>query len=212
MTLTDRFHISQGLDVLTPKSGNAYPIPCDEWKFLKGKLQQISAGGWSYQDTASLLAGVALSTFVTILTDKLPPSSPQSQARVIAWSVVAVSTICSSVCFFFAREKKKLRSTHVIDVITQMELIEHRYEVEEDTGSPPLTILSARYGSGESYCDVTDTLMKRLEKPGLHIRVDNDLVPADPSPGDLKELVVEYELNGQRHSKKVVQREMLSIP
>lgn len=121
------FHISQGLDVLTPKSGDAYPIPCDEWEFLKDKLGQVSEPPWLYQNASSLLGGVGLATLVTIIMGLLPPLA-QSHALVIAWAVVAVMIICSLACLHFAKEQRKMRSVHVSDVIKQMQIIERRYE------------------------------------------------------------------------------------
>lgn len=215
MTETGGFRISQGLDVLAPKSGNAYPIPCDEWEFLKGKLRQVSTSPWIYQTAASLFGGVGITTLVTILTGTLPPP-PQSQALVIAWAVVAVSTVCAFACFFFADQQRGMRSVHVADVITQMELIERRYERLEGTAvqaslKTTLTIVSARYGIAGRYSDVTSVLAQRVDMSGLRVIVGNHLAP-DPCPGIPKELVVEYDHNGQRCSKTVAENDTLSIP
>jgi hypothetical protein len=210
MTETGAFRISQGLDVLPPKSGNAYPIPCDEWQFLKNKLRQVSTTPWGYQSAASLLGGVGIGTFVTILTGALP-SGPQSQARVIAWAVVIVSILCGLACLFFAKEQRKMRSVHVSDVITQMELIERRFEVAVGVTETILIILLARYGAASTYSDVTSVLAQRVDGSGLHVIAGNHLTP-DPCPGIPKELIVDYKHNGQRHSKTVAEGEMLSIP
>ena len=138
MNDTSGFHISLGLDVLTPKSGNAYPIPCDDWDFLKGKLRQVSEPPWVYQNAAPLLFGVGLATLATIITGTLPPLSSSSQAIVIAWAIVAVTSTCGLVCLHFAKEQKKMRSAHVADVIVQMEIIERRYVQPEIAGSKPV--------------------------------------------------------------------------
>jgi len=213
MTETGGFRISQGLDVLAPKSGNAYPIPCDEWEFLKGKLRQVSTQPLIYQTAGSLLTGAGISTFVTILIGTLPPLS-QSPARVIAWAVVVVEMICAA-CFFFAHQQRRMGSVHVSDVITQMELIEQRYEpfeaVAGQTNSTILTILSARYGAATTYVDVTSALAQRLDRHGLHVVVGNQLA-GDPCPGTPKQLAVDYEHNGQRHNKTVAEGDMLMIP
>lgn len=137
MSDTSGFRISQGLDVLPPKSGNAYPIPCDEWNFLKGKLGLVSDSPWMYQNLASLFVGVGLATFVTIIMGLLPPLSQSSYAIVIAWAVVAVMVICGLTCLHFAQQQKKMRSVHVSEVIRQMEIIERRYEVVTGDASKP---------------------------------------------------------------------------
>jgi len=83
-----------------------------------------------YQTAASLLLGAGIATFVTILLGALP-QTPESHALVIAWAVVAVSLVCGIACFFFADQQRKMRSVHVAGVITQMEIIERRYEVAD---------------------------------------------------------------------------------
>lgn len=215
MTDPGPYRMSQGLDVLQPKTGPAYPVPCDEWEFLKGKLRQVSTSPWLYQTAGSLLGGAGITTFVTILTGTLP--TPPSNALVIAWAVVAVSIICAAASFFFASQQRKLQSVQVSDVIVQMDLIEQRYDrsgaMPGQSGSPQtiLTIISAKYGAATTYSDVTYVLRQRVDGSGLHVVAGNQLA-GDPCPGVVKELVIEYELSGQRHSKTVKEDEMLSIP
>jgi hypothetical protein len=207
--------MSQGYDVLQPRTGRAYPVPCEEWDLLKGRLRQVSTPPWVYQTVGSLLGGTAITTLVTILIGPFPPLS-KSNALVIAWAAVAVSTICAAVCFFFGHQQRKMQSVHVADVITQMEIIERRYE-RSDTGTSragsqaTLTILSARYGATGKYVDVTQVVAQSVDASGLHVVAGNQLA-GDPCPMTLKELVVEYEHNGQRLSKTVKESETLSIP
>jgi hypothetical protein len=120
------FHISQGLDVLQPRSGKAYPIPCEEWELLKERLERVSTPPWICQTAGSILAGVALSTFVVILTNTLP--LPPSFARVIAWAVVAVSALGSVLSYYFGYRERDIQAIYVRDVIKQMQVIERRYE------------------------------------------------------------------------------------
>jgi undecaprenyl pyrophosphate phosphatase UppP len=89
-----------------------------------------------YQTASSLLFGVGITTLVTILLGALP-QTPESHALVIAWAVVAVSLICGLACFFFADQQRKMRAVHVADVITQMEIIERRYEAADRDGVAP---------------------------------------------------------------------------
>ena len=97
--------MSQGLDVLQPKSGQAYPIPCDEWVMLKNKIKVLTAEPWFFHSLGFLFLGAAISTFVTILLDsfQLPE---QKTAEVIAWAVFAVTFICGLVCLYFARKER----------------------------------------------------------------------------------------------------------
>lgn len=213
MTEPGPFRMSQGYDVLQPKTGRAYPVPCDEWDFLKRKLGQVSTSPWAYHTIGSLLGGAAISTFVTILLGTFPSAS-SSPAIIVAWAVVAVCTICSLACFFFANQQGKVQVVQVSDVITQMELIERRYEAvghSSDVPSQAVKIISARYGWADKYVDVTSALTRRMAASGLSVTADNQL-GGDPCPGVLKEMVIEYEHLGQRLTKKVKEHETVSLP
>ncbi len=121
------YQLSQGLDVLRPKSGEAYPIPCDEWTILKGKIKKLTSEPWLFHSLGFLFLGAALSTFVAILlnTFQLPA---QQRALDIAWAVVAVTVICGCTCLYFAKKEREIDRERASDVVAQMELIEKRYE------------------------------------------------------------------------------------
>ncbi|MHB1570445.1 MAG: hypothetical protein ACYCUI_15795 [Vulcanimicrobiaceae bacterium] len=121
------YQLSQGLDVLRPKSGEAYPIPCEEWTMLKGKIGKLTSEPWFFQSLGFLLLGVAVSTFVAIILDtfQLPA---QQLALDIAWSVVAVTAICGLACLYFANKERGVHRERASDVVAQMDLIEKRYE------------------------------------------------------------------------------------
>jgi hypothetical protein len=202
------FQVSQGFEVLIPKSGKAYPIPCDEWNFLKSKLRQVSEPPWLYQNAPALLFGVGLATLVTIITGTLPPL-PQSYARVIAWAVVVVTIICGLTCLHFAKEQRQMRSVHVSDVITQMEIIERRYEplAEEKI----LTILSAKYGVEGHDVDVTEELKAAINHGRLCLLAGNHL-KGDPAPNIPKKLAVRYSHEGRELEKTVNEGVELNLP
>jgi len=213
MTDPGPFRMSQGYDVLQPKTGRAYPVPCDEWDLLKRKLGQVSSAPWAYHTIGSLLGGAGISTFVMILLGTFPPVS-SSPAKIIAWAVVAVCGICSIACFFFADQQRKVQVVQVSDVVTQMELIERRYEAVsrgEGRSSSSIKILSAKYGANQKYTDLTAILASRLSGGTLSVNAENDLA-GDPCPNVLKELVVEYEQDGKRLTKRVSEHEVLSLP
>jgi Na+/melibiose symporter-like transporter len=119
--------MSQGLEVLRPKSGKAYPIPCDEWRLLKNKIEKLTSEPWLFHSIGFVLFGAALSTFVTILlgTFQLPA---QQRALDLAWAFVAVTLICGVACLFFANKERTVHRERANDVVAQMELIETRYE------------------------------------------------------------------------------------
>ena len=117
------FKVSQGFDVLQPRSGEAYPIPCEEWDFLKGKLKSIATTPWFYQTVGSALIGAAISTGLTALFATLT-----DKQAIIAWAAVSVTTVCGVLSLLFAHQQKGVYRAHAADVLTQMELIERRYE------------------------------------------------------------------------------------
>ena len=127
MTDDVAYQISQGLDVLRPKSGQAYPIPCDEWSLLKGRNAKLTSEPWLFHSLGFVLLGAALSSFVTILlgTFQLPA---QQRALDIAWAVVAVTLICGIACLFFANKERGVHRDRAKDVVAHMDLIEKRYE------------------------------------------------------------------------------------
>jgi Na+/melibiose symporter-like transporter len=127
--MTDRssFQLSQGLEVLPPRSGQAYPIPCDEWAILKGKISKMTSEPWFFHTVGSLLLGAALSTLVTILFGSWR-SPEQERTLVIAWAATATTTISGLLCLFFANKERAVKRERAQDLIAQMDLIEKRYD------------------------------------------------------------------------------------
>lgn len=121
------FQMSQGLNILQPKSGHAYPIPCDEWSLLKGKIERLTSEPWLFHSLGFLFLGTTLSTFLTIIlgTFQLPA---QAHAHDIAWAVVAVTLICGLLCLYFANKERGDHRERANDVVAQMDLIEKRYD------------------------------------------------------------------------------------
>ena len=127
MTETGGIRMSQGLDVLPPKSGNAFPIPCDEWDVLKSRASRLVNEPWLFQSFGSLLLGAALTTVIAIVFGSY--SKPEQQrAYIVAWAVVAVTFICGMLCMFFANKERAVQRERASDIVTQMELIEQRFE------------------------------------------------------------------------------------
>ena len=211
MTAAGGFHIATGLDVLPPKSGKAYPIPCDEWELLKNKLEKVSSPPWFYQTVGSVLSGVAGSMLVTILSDTLPQGG-QSNARVVAYATVMVSAVCASLSFLFAHQQRDLKVAYVSEVIQQMQIIQNRYETSVTTTTvETLVITSARYGARGMFTDVTEILRKQVQNSTLVTAVGNHIC-GDPAPNVAKTLEVKYSHNGNSMEKSVEEGGTLSLP
>lgn len=69
------------------------------------------------------------------------------------------------------------------------------------TSSPAanLLIISATYGSGTHFSDVTDRVNDLLRQPDVEFFARPEWLKADPTPGWNKALTIVYEFKGQRH-------------
>ena len=210
----EQIRMSQGYDVLQPKSGEAYPIPCDEWDLLKNRLAQASDTPLAFHTWGSVLLGAAVTTAISIFVGALPATD---SARIAAWAVVVGCAVCGGLCLYFAWRERQLRNAQVSDVVAQMELIERRYPRFTGAASPAqqslaIAIRSARYGAQGRHADVTGVLRGVLGAQGLHLQVENDALGGDPCKGVAKKLVVEYVHNGTVHQKTIDEHDWLHVP
>ena len=63
-----------------------------------------------------------------------------------------------------------------------------------------LLVISAVYGSGTAYADVTYRVNSLVHQPTLEFTAKPEWLQADPTPGWNKALVVVYEFKGRRHT------------
>ena len=123
MSSPNPFSISQGLEVLQPKSGPAFPIPCAEWEQLITRLTSVSHPPVRFETGGSILGGASLSTLITILTGTF-----SGNGLVVAWAVVVVTGICGGAMYWLGSEHRKVQHLSVRDIIQQMRNIDQRYE------------------------------------------------------------------------------------
>ena len=67
------------------------------------------------------------------------------------------------------------------------------------TAAADLLIISATYGSGTHYSDVTARANDLLRQPDVKFFASPKWLGADPTPGWNKALVIVYEFKGHRH-------------
>lgn len=127
MSAHSDFHISQGLTILPPRSDNAYPIPCEEWAHLKGRVSSLTSEPWFFHSAGFLLLGASLSTLIAVF---LTPFELPNQQRVLdaAWGIFAVTGISGLACIFFAHKERGVHRDRASDVVAQMDLIEKRFD------------------------------------------------------------------------------------
>jgi len=125
------YNVSQGFEVLKPKSGKAFPIPCNEWEVLKSQIEETTMEPWLFHTVGSLILGAALATFISILTGVFSPSTETSIQTVIAWSIVAVCGVCGVFCLYFSHKERRVHRSKTQNVLTQMRLIEQRFDQDQ---------------------------------------------------------------------------------
>lgn len=64
----------------------------------------------------------------------------------------------------------------------------------------PVQIISAVYGSGTAFSDVTDRVKALLEEPGALFQANPNWLGADPRPGWNKALVIVHQFDGKRRT------------
>jgi hypothetical protein len=83
--------------------------------------------------------------------------------------------------------------------------------VSKAAGQPALEIRKATYGKGEQVADVTEAVRKAMVSGSLSLKVENALTGGDPAPNQVKELRVEFTLNGKDEVQVVTEGESISI-
>jgi len=211
MTGDSHISMSQGLDVLKPKSGTAYPIPCAEWAQLKTNLGAVSGSPFVFGSVGFTLVGASLATLINIWTETIPAGIP----RIVAWAVVVVTLVLGIAFIIIADQQDRFRKRQISDVIAQMTLIENRYLT---LGAPTktadlveLVVTKASYAGGEKSNDVTALLNFLVENNSLEVRACNEYF-SDPLFGVGKTLTVEYTYKGKPFKKSVAEGEELKIP
>jgi hypothetical protein len=122
------FQMSQGYDVIPPKTGRAYPILCEEWDHLKGQIRGIKTSFGTYHTVGSVLVGAAITTLISILLGAYSASATNDpKISIIAWAVTVTTFITGSACLYFARESRTVSDKQADEVVRQMELIEKRF-------------------------------------------------------------------------------------
>jgi hypothetical protein len=120
--------VSQGMEVLQPREGKALPVPCNEWDNLRKQIGHLTTEPWLLQNSGSLLVGAAVATTISILTGAVMPSATTPNAIVIGWAVTAVCGLTGSVTLYFAHKERGVHQIKAAMIVTQMELIEQRFE------------------------------------------------------------------------------------
>jgi hypothetical protein len=123
------FNISQDYEILPPKKDKACPIPKIEWEYLKERIRKIGNIFNIYHASGAILLGFSGSAFINLFTNDFPIENNDMSAKFITCLAIAILTlIIGGMSFYFGKQQKKVQSVASDDIITQMEIIEKRYE------------------------------------------------------------------------------------
>jgi hypothetical protein len=79
-------------------------------------------------------------------------------------------------------------------------------------GSGRLGIISARYGAPGHYEDVKRFLESRVSGDRLDMTANSQSLGGDAAKGEIKQLIVEYEYGGEKHSKSIGEGQPFTLP
>jgi hypothetical protein len=127
---TNSFQYSQNWVIEPAKETRGIVIAKQEWDFLKDQIDELDFEPIFFQNAASILLGAALATFISIVTGAISDSSYKN-AILIAWSICAVCTIGGALAAYFAVKEREISRSKAASIITQMKLIEEKFELDE---------------------------------------------------------------------------------
>jgi len=83
--------------------------------------------------------------------------------------------------------------------------------VSKASGQPALEIRKATYGKDGQVADVTETVRKAVVSGSLSLKAVNELANGDPAPNQVKELRLEFTLNGKDEVRTVAEGESITL-
>ena len=87
----------------------------------------MSTEPWFFYSAGMLLLGASLATATSIFIGAFDAATSQNALR-NAWWITATTAICGALCLFFASKERRVERTKAKDIVSQMEIIERRYE------------------------------------------------------------------------------------
>lgn len=141
------FSVTHELNVLPPRNGAAYPVPCDEWERLVSGLRKVQSSTTWPAILSSVFSSGALATGVNIISGVYEQAPYQ---LVVAWSATIVCFVLALALAAVQRMSSRIKKDTVEGFVMQMEAIGARFERDSDgshedraTGPevPPVNIL-----------------------------------------------------------------------
>lgn len=122
----NNFNISQDFEIIPHQKSKAYPIGVQEWEFIKTKVKSIKIEISNFHSFGFLLLGSAASCLITIVATNFDTKDVGD--KYLCWGIFAISLICGLLCIYFAKDKQRQENAKPIEIVTQMDLIESRFQ------------------------------------------------------------------------------------
>ena len=126
--IANKFNVSQEFEIIPHQKGKAYPIGVKEWNFLKMKIDGINIEINYFHSIGFLLLGASLSCFITIIATDFK----QDSYKYLTWAIFGVCLIGGFLSLYFSKDKLQDECSKPKEIITQMELIESRFETTKE--------------------------------------------------------------------------------
>jgi len=125
-TKSSTFTFDQTYELAPPKTKLAYPIPCEDWEYLKSSISTISVNTDKYMFISAVLFGIAGSAIVAALT--IPPVCGASKHCIfIAWTISGFTFVLGLLAFFCGRDATKEANTSKGRVINEFDRLNKKY-------------------------------------------------------------------------------------
>ena len=124
----NKFNVSQEFEIIPHQKGKAYPIGVKEWDFIKKKINEINIEINNFHSICFLLLGASLSCFITVIAADFKEDS----YKYLTWAIFGISLIGGILSIYFSNDKLKQESAKPKEIVSQMELIESRFETTKE--------------------------------------------------------------------------------
>lgn len=210
-TITDNPEISRTITRYQNIDENEIVITESKLENLLMKHNGALAAGSDWKTPLGLIIAI-VTVFLTAEFNKdfLGLKPPIWQAIFIISLPLYFFWLCYSLYSKFVNRNESLEK--LIGLIKNSERkIEQKPEENKEKG---LKVVSAIYGIEESgkNVDVTAKINDLIEKDHLTVGVTNALADADPAPGIVKKLILQYQYNGETLSKEFSERDTVNLP
>lgn len=125
------FSVSQEYELMSHQKGKAYPISINEWNFIKEKLKLIDIKVNNFNKIGFLLLGACVPCLITLIATEFA----KVHYKYLVITLFAIFLVCGILSLYFSKEKHKSESAKPSEILNQMELIESRFESNNENTS-----------------------------------------------------------------------------